>query len=864
MGIMKTRNSFILGLITLLTTSCSIAPTSSQTPTSSEEETSTSSNENSSMIPVSSNEDSSSEEPSSFQEPSSEEPSISSEETSSSEPSSETPSSSEEPSQEEIDAEYITIHYQRNDNNYSSWALWLWEKGYDGNEYQFNGNDSFGAYGRYSLNAWSSSIETNGLGFIVKTKGSWNQKDVEGDRFINFATLDVNNDASYHIYLFSGDANVYTSPEKDPVGDDPTIPPSAEPVECDSWKDFSYWDTLPESYWTTINKYSGDRIDFRNESIYFTITTRFYDGDSTNNMHCWDNKNNAANDPAWRGDFKGLIEKMDYIKALGFTAIWITPVVENTSGYDYHGYHAMNHDEVDERYLSTDVDFQDVINEAHKRDMKIVLDVVFNHTGNFGEENLLPMFYKDGDPSTINCLKMHPDSPLPSNYFSLPGGQQYDERIAAMKNTRNNGADPNYIYHHYGNFSWESFGEQVAQIAGDCVDLNTENPVVAEYLTRCYGDFIRMGVDAFRIDTMKHISRLTFNNYITPALYEIARRCGNDNFFMFGEVCTRVREVWNRNIPALSAPFYTWKEEKEYPWGDVHTNLESIEKAYNDNSSVSNERTSKNAMLNNNLTYHTPDHSQNSGMGVIDFPMHWNFQYARDAFNVAVNNDQYYNDSTYNVMYVDSHDYGPDGISEVRYNMGTTAWAENLNLIFTFRGIPCLYYGSEIEFQKGKTIDKGPEIALANSGRAYYGGHMEGNVNATDFGSYSASGTVANTLNSTLCKHLMKLNKIRQAIPALSMGQYSRNGVSGEMAFIRRYTSGSTDSLALVAVSGSATFTNVPNGTYVDVVSGHEITVSNGRLSTSSISQGNLRVYVLENSSTGNLTAIGGTTTYLK
>ena len=67
------------------------------------------------------------------------------------------------------------------------------------------------------------------------------------------------------------------------------------------------------------------RTDFRDESIYFVMTTRFFDGDSTNNTHCWDGNN--PGDPAWRGDFKGLIDKMDYIKALGFTAIWITPVV---------------------------------------------------------------------------------------------------------------------------------------------------------------------------------------------------------------------------------------------------------------------------------------------------------------------------------------------------------------------------------------------------------------------------------------------------------------------------------------------------------------------------------------------------------
>ena len=98
----------------------------------------------------------------------------------------------------------------------------------------------------------------------------------------------------------------------------------------------------------------GDRTDFRDETIYFAMTTRFYDGDPTNNVCGWDHQDVqiANNDPDWRGDFKGLIEKLDYIKALGFTAIWITPVVQNSSGTDFHGYHAMDFSKVDLRYES--------------------------------------------------------------------------------------------------------------------------------------------------------------------------------------------------------------------------------------------------------------------------------------------------------------------------------------------------------------------------------------------------------------------------------------------------------------------------------------------------------------------------------
>ena len=73
--------------------------------------------------------------------------------------------------------------------------------------------------------------------------------------------------------------------------------------------------------------FTSNRTDFRDESIYFMMTTRFYDGDPSNNVLCWDNQEaqKSTKDPCWRGDFQGVIDKLDYIKALGFTAIWITP-----------------------------------------------------------------------------------------------------------------------------------------------------------------------------------------------------------------------------------------------------------------------------------------------------------------------------------------------------------------------------------------------------------------------------------------------------------------------------------------------------------------------------------------------------------
>ena len=618
------------------------------------------------------------------------------------------------------------------------------------------------------------------------------------------------------------------------------------------------------------------RTDFRDETIYFVMTTRFYDGDPDNNTQCWDGQSYNVGDPAWRGDFKGLMEKLDYIKALGFTTVWITPVVENASGYDYHGYHASNFSKVDHRYESEDVDFQDLIDAVHERGMKIVLDIVLNHTGNFGEENLCKLFTRDwdADQSDINaCMIPYTESEggkLPDNYASLPSGQQYDARLSKMKNTGGVNYDTHNYWHHFAHFNWDDPTRWWGQIAGDCVDLNTENPYVTNYLVQCYGEFIRMGVDGFRIDTSGHISRLTFNKAFIPQFHALAEQYkaarNNGPFFMYGEVCARARDVTYRNQKNLSPYYYTWKETRDYAWDTSetswdnivvmegekgnHTNVTSVDASAVDDSGDSNLPNSNNVFLEGN-NYHAPDYSQWSGFSVIDFPMHWNFRSANEAWGVK-SGDQYYNDASYNVVYVDSHDYAPDGAPESqRFAQPQDTWAENLSLMYTFRGIPCVYYGSEIEFKKGCPIDKGPNIALKESGRAYFGGYIKGSANVTDFAEYSnATGNMAQTLSHPLAQHIQRLSKIRMAVPALRKGQYSTTGCSGSFAFKRRYTDATTDSYALVCISGGATFTGILNGTYTDVVTGDVKTVTNGTLTATCSGKGNLRVYVLSTSLT--------------
>ena len=612
--------------------------------------------------------------------------------------------------------------------------------------------------------------------------------------------------------------------------------------------------------------FTNDRTDFRDESIYFMITTRFYDGDPKNNVLCWDNQaaQIETKDPCWRGDFQGVIDKLDYIKALGFTAIWITPVVQNASGYDYHGYHAMDFQHVDCRYQSSDgksgdVMFQELIDKAHAKGIKIILDIVLNHTGNFGEEKLCKLFDRDTqlrNQAYIDAC-MTPTETLGSDYLTILPKDQYHRRLTMMKNMDGQNRDIHNYWHHYGQFGWDDPSRWWGQIAGDCVDLNTENDEVAKYLVDCYGQFIKMGVDGFRIDTSGHISRLTFNHQFIPQFAALGKqyedkRLNKAPFFMYGEVCTRGHEATYRGQANLSCYFYTWKSDESLmnQWDGSQSFWDSqvlpegsgpVGPQELCGKETFGDKKSENAKMINGA-WHEPDYSEASGFNVIDFPMHYSYNTAKDAFRLG-QEDELYNDATYNVVYIDSHDYSP-GPNDLNRFGGTDAqWAENLSLLFTFRGIPCIYYGSEVGFRRGVRIDPGPNGPLSKTGRAYFGGYITGDVTATDFGEYKATGNVAASLNHDVAQHLIRLNKIRQAVPALRKGQWTTDGCKATGKNGIAFKRATKDCYTLVALNGGATFTDCPAGTYTDVVTGKTYTGSTIEVEAPS-TQGQLRVLV--------------------
>ncbi|MFY0581701.1 alpha-amylase family glycosyl hydrolase [Cystobacter fuscus] len=121
------------------------------------------------------------------------------------------------------------------------------------------------------------------------------------------------------------------------------------------------------------------------EVLYFVVVDRFADGDPANNLQV----DTKAPGTFHGGDFKGLREQLDELSSLGVTALWITPVVKNIDGFvtgagfpdwGYHGYWAEDFQQLDPRFGS-EQELKALVDAAHQRGIRVLLDVVYNHPG---------------------------------------------------------------------------------------------------------------------------------------------------------------------------------------------------------------------------------------------------------------------------------------------------------------------------------------------------------------------------------------------------------------------------------------------------------------------------------------------------
>ena len=572
--------------------------------------------------------------------------------------------------------------------------------------------------------------------------------------------------------------------------------------------------------------------DFREETIYFLLTTRFYDGDPSNNFFCRDRiKFNAAGqpeDPHWRGDFKGLIQRLDYIADLGFTAIWITPPVENRSGLDYHGYHAYDWTRIDPRLESPDATYQDLINEAHRRGIKIIQDVVINHSCQYGIRGVvhidhLPIKYYVPQGAQQGQQNYGPYQGTLGNY-AWPNRDDIDNPIAPDWYRERHNRDPQGIeplvdpltgatvpspgynpgrffgvdagrldpnWYHQDGFimggDWESaWPLQQKHIAGDCIDLATERQNVKDYIIGSINRYLDMGVDALRIDTVKHLERGNLLEYVN------AWKAHKPGLFVFGE-----------NLV------------KGYGWGDM---------GGGDNG-PSPIRPWWYTRLGDDPR--NPNSGGDSGFAVLDFGLFSSFRdnVSRGHYQgiaQAMSMDWIYGEPSTLITFLQNHDVGPDNDFRDRFRGEDWMAAAAYNVLWTVRGIPCLYYGEEIAFMRGAPQDViGERDTLDTTGRAYFGDHI------TDE-------RIGQTQSHPLYRHIKRLNQIRHAIPALQKGRTDHFSEWGSgISFARDWNDGESYVVVGLAIGSdqNITVSGIRNGRYTDAITGGVIDVGDGSIS---------------------------------
>ena len=239
------------------------------------------------------------------------------------------------------------------------------------------------------------------------------------------------------------------------------------------------------AYVTVTERNKGTDFDWDEAVIYFTVTDRFFDGDSSNNgtAETGYNVGENGNLSFHGGDFAGLTQKLDYLQDLGINTIWITPIVENamnaglTTEYNekptdilswgYHGYWASNFEKLDS-HLGTEEQFKALLDAAHARGMKIMVDVVLNHSG-YDNEDYFNNILKDEAGNSVPVIRT-------------------DDQVVS-------GSDTQYSL-------------------SNLPDFLTENAEVRDLLVEWQSNWVsKYDIDYYRVDTVKHVDDTTWSAF---------------------------------------------------------------------------------------------------------------------------------------------------------------------------------------------------------------------------------------------------------------------------------------------------------------------------------------------------------------
>lgn len=277
-------------------------------------------------------------------------------------------------------------------------------------------------------------------------------------------------------------------------------------------------------------------------NVYFLLTDRFKNGDPSNDIN-YERKEKAAVLRGFEGgDLKGVIQKIDdnYFSDLGINAIWITPVVEQVHGatnegtgntYGFHGYWTKDWTELDPNF-GTKNDLRELVEKAHKKGIRIVLDAVINHTGPVTDiDEVYPDSWVRTSPTcTYNNFKNTTECTLVAN---LPDVLTESDESAEL---------PQILVD-----KWKREGKYESEMKSlDAFFGRTGYPRAPKYyIMKWLADYVQeYGIDGYRVDTVKHTNEDVWKDFqkVCQEAFDIYKRnnpskvLDNNLFFTVGEV----------------------------------------------------------------------------------------------------------------------------------------------------------------------------------------------------------------------------------------------------------------------------------------------------------------------------------------
>ncbi|MFF8949317.1 pullulanase-type alpha-1,6-glucosidase [Streptomyces sp. NPDC014940] len=520
------------------------------------------------------------------------------------------------------------------------------------------------------------------------------------------------------------------------------------------------------------------RHDDTREQFYFVMPDRFANGDTSNDRGgLTGSRLSTGYDPTDKGfyqggDLKGLTKRLDYIKGLGTTAIWMAPIFKNrpvqgtgdNASAGYHGYWITDFTQVDPHF-GTNADLSALIAKAHAKGMKVFFDVITNHTADvvdyqeksygYLSKGAFPYLTKDGRPFD--------DADYADGRRRFPatdaGSFPYTPKVTSASKVPAWLNDPT-MYHNRGDSTYAGESTTYGDFSG-LDDLWTERPEVVSGMEKIYQRWVKdYDIDGFRIDTVKHVDMDFWTQWAT-ALDAYAAAHGRKNFFMFGEVYSA--------DTSLTSPYVTQGRldaTLDFPFQDAAR------------------------------AYASQGGSARKLAGVFGD----DYKYTTDKANAYEQ-----------VTFLGNHDMGRIGYFLKQDNPKATD-AEILKkdelaneLMFLSRGNPVVYYGDEQGFT-GAGGDKDARQTMFASKVADY-------LDDDEIGTDRTHASDAYDTRAPLYRQIAALAKLRKANPALTDGvqteRYAADG-AGIYAFTR--TDAKTGQEYVVALNNAdeaktATFT---------------------------------------------------------